>query len=1156
MLIDGIELAEGSDVTNLTVATGLNFPANGSDGEFFLKSDAGVYNLYIYHSGSWNRVADEQSIQDTLGYTPVNKAGDTMTGALVLSGAPTLSLHAATKAYVDSVAGSGGASSFTVTGDVTGTLDGGTDVLTLAASGVTAGSYKQVTVNLKGIVTGGSNPTTLAGYGITDALSSSYVPSWASITGKPSFATVATSGLFADLNSKPTTLAGYGITDALNSSYVPSWSTITGKPTFATVATSGLYSDLTGTPAAYSLPTATNLVLGGVKPDGTTISNVAGVISTSASAIGLGNVEDKSSSTIRSEITSLNVTNALGFTPYNSTNPSGYISANQAITVSGDVTGSGTTSLNLTLANTAVTAGSYGSATQTATYSVNSKGQLILAGNVTITPAWSSITSKPTTLSGYGITDAQALDADLTAIAALAGTTGFLKKTAANTWALDTSVYGTGTVTSVSFANGNGFTGSIATNTTTPAITVGTSISGMLKGLTGAVVGASPGIDYSVGTSALATGILKNTNGGGASSLSIAIAADFPILNQNTTGNAQTASQAVATNITDDTTTNTTVFPTWVSTSSGAAGQKTSSSKLTFNPSTGNLSSTTFSGALAGNASSASYSSAVSVAADAATASSVYPLWVNATTGNIAPKVSGGLSYVPSTSTLTATTFSGALAGNASSASVASTVTTTADTATGTAVYPVWTTATSGNLAHKTSGGLSYVPSTGALTATSFVGALNGNANSANRATNISGGLIGSIPYQTAANTTALLAAGTAGQILTSNGAAAPSWQAPTVGAAAAGTLTGTALAANVVSSSLTSLGTVVGLTVANTIRTPDVTGSTSSANITIQAGSTVTGNAGAAILRGAQTAGANAGKAFVIGGTATTTGAGGDVIIDGGVGGTGGAGGAVNITGGAGENQGGAITILGGTYNSAVSSGAGNVTLQGGNTSNTGQTAAHAYVVGGQSTGQGGKGGNAVIQGGIGSNFSGGYGGAIIFSTAPTNTLVERIRILNSGAISFGSSGTAIGNAGQVLMSNGNAAPSWTNTPALPGLTLTGVKNTIIDKGTIGTGTVTFDFAAGNVQRLQVGGALTITVTNWPASGNRGYMTFKLVNAGSAAITITPTINWVKPDGTFTTSIATYMTAIGRTGLQSAGTDHMVWWTDDAGTTIYGKMI
>lgn len=40
--------------------------------------------------------------------------------------------------------------------------------------------------------------------------------------------------------------------------------------------------------------------------------------------IGLGSVENKSSATIRGELTSSNVTTALGFTPYNSTNPSGY----------------------------------------------------------------------------------------------------------------------------------------------------------------------------------------------------------------------------------------------------------------------------------------------------------------------------------------------------------------------------------------------------------------------------------------------------------------------------------------------------------------------------------------------------------------------------------------------------------------------------------------------------------------------------------------------------------------------------------------------------------------------------------------------------------------------------------------------------------------
>jgi hypothetical protein len=46
-------------------------------------------------------------------------------------------------------------------------------------------------------------------------------------------------------------------------------------------------------------------------------------------------------------------------------------------------------------------------------------------------------------------------------------------------------------------------------------------------------------------------------------------------------------------------------------------------------------------------------------------------------------------------------------------------------------------------------------------------------------AANLAGGSAGSIPYQSSANNTAMLAAGTAGQVLTSNGTAPPSWTNP-----------------------------------------------------------------------------------------------------------------------------------------------------------------------------------------------------------------------------------------------------------------------------------------------------------------------------------------------------------------------------------------
>ena len=102
---------------------------------------------------------------------------------------------------------------------------------------------------------------------------------------------------------------------------------------------------------------------------------------------------------------------------------------------------------------------------------------------------------------------------------------------------------GSGTVTSASVVSANGFAGTVATATTTPAITISTSITGVLKGNGTAISAATSGTDYSAGTSALGTGILKSTTTTGA--LTIAVAADFPTLNQNTTGSAGSVANAL-----------------------------------------------------------------------------------------------------------------------------------------------------------------------------------------------------------------------------------------------------------------------------------------------------------------------------------------------------------------------------------------------------------------------------------------------------------------------------------------------------------------------------------------------------------------------------------------------------------------------------------
>lgn len=83
------------------------------------------------------------------------------------------------------------------------------------------------------------------------------------------------------------------------------------------------------------------------------------------------------------------------------------------------------------------------------------------------------------------------------------GTTNFLR--ADGVWAAPPS--GTGTVTSASVVSANGFAGTVATATTTPAITISTSITGLLKGNGTAISAATAGTDYVIpsGNTATAT---------------------------------------------------------------------------------------------------------------------------------------------------------------------------------------------------------------------------------------------------------------------------------------------------------------------------------------------------------------------------------------------------------------------------------------------------------------------------------------------------------------------------------------------------------------------------------------------------------------------------------------------------------------------------
>jgi len=100
-------------------------------------------------------------------------------------------------------------------------------------------------------------------------------------------------------------------------------------------------------------------------------------------------------------------------------------------------------------------------------------------------------------------------------------------------------------------------------------------------------------------------------------------------------------------------------------------------------------------------------------------------------------------------------------------------------------------------------------------------------------------------------------------------------------------------------------------------------------------------------------------------------------------------------------------------------------------------------------------------------------------------------------------------------------------------------------------TTTNALDYVNGSCQRWAPNtGAQTLTISNWPPTGNLGELLIQGINLGAATITW-PTINWVKSDGTTTTTFS----ANGVT-LQASGTDWVYLWTRDAGTTIYGKVV
>lgn len=209
-------------------------------------------------------------------------------------------------------------------------------------------------------------------------------------------------------------------------------------------------------------------------------------------------------------------------------------------------------------------------------------------------------------------------------------------------------------------------------------------------------------------------GFVPYQSGSGATSFVSAGTSGQVLTSNGTSAPTWTTPTAYAT-VTDDTTTNATRYPLFAATTAGnLTTEYVSSTKYQFNPSTGVLTSTSFSGAGTGLTGTAS---GLSIGGTALNVTGT----VAVGNGGTGVTTLTGLAYGNGTSAFTAATAAQVVAvintTAVTNATNAANTAITDDTTTNATVYPTWVTSTTGNLPQKTSSTkLSFNPSTGALT--------------------------------------------------------------------------------------------------------------------------------------------------------------------------------------------------------------------------------------------------------------------------------------------------------------------------------------------------------------------------------------------------------------------------------------------------------
>jgi len=139
------------------------------------------------------------------------------------------------------------------------------------------------------------------------------------------------------------------------------------------------------------------------------------------------------------------------------------------------------------------------------------------------------------------------------------------------------------------------------------------------------------------------------------------------------------------------------------------------------------------------------------------------------------------------------------------------------------------------------------------------------------------------------------------------------------------------------------------------------------------------------------------------------------------------------------------------------------------------------------------------------------------------TGGFVERLRVTSSGGVSFGATGTAYGTSGQILISAGNAPPTWTSTASIN-------INGTVGATTASTGAFTTVSASGVITSTVATGTAPFTVTSTTQVANLNAAT-----AGSAATLTTPRlINGVSFNGSSDITI----TASAAIAIKDRGTN------------------